>query len=148
MALVNRKVLLLYDLPGASLWHERLILQHVSNEDYVVATPDLDVFVETISLSNEDLKGLRILPRSGAMPAGLRAGGQYIDCPPCKPLEWQQLVPSPLLLPRKGFRPGQALALTRRQLLVMPLPLQSLKTMAGLQRKLLVAASMGIMCLG
>ena len=77
MALVNRKVLLLYDLPGASLWHERLILQHVPNEDYVVATPDLDVFVETISLSNEDLKGLRILPRSGAMPAGLWAGSVY-----------------------------------------------------------------------
>ena len=42
-----------------------------------MATPDLDVFVEALSLSNEDLRGMRILPLNGAMPAGLRAGSVY-----------------------------------------------------------------------
>ena len=53
MALQNRQVLLLYDVGGPDLWHERLVLFHVVQEEYVVATPDLDVFVEDLSLLSQ-----------------------------------------------------------------------------------------------
>ncbi|CAE7239903.1 unnamed protein product [Symbiodinium sp. CCMP2592] len=45
--------------------------------DYAVVTPDRDIFVETLSLANDDLRGLRLLPIGGAMPVGLRGGSVY-----------------------------------------------------------------------
>ena len=66
-----------YDVPGPSLWHERLVLDHLEGEDYAVITPDREVFLETLSLGNEDLRGLRILAPGGAVPVGLRAGSIY-----------------------------------------------------------------------
>ncbi|CAE7713929.1 unnamed protein product [Symbiodinium sp. CCMP2592] len=54
-----------------------LVLQHAVDEDYAVVTPDRDIFVETLSLANDDLRGLRLLPIGGAMPVGLRGGSVY-----------------------------------------------------------------------
>ena len=34
-----------YDVPGPTLWHERLVLHHITNDDYVVASPDSEVFL-------------------------------------------------------------------------------------------------------
>ncbi|CAE7443371.1 unnamed protein product [Symbiodinium sp. CCMP2592] len=73
MDLVNRRALLLYDVPGPTLWHERLLLQRLDGEEFAVLTPDGDVYIEQLSLQNEDLVGLRLLPRGGAMPVGVRA---------------------------------------------------------------------------
>ena len=77
MDLVNRRALLLYDVPGPTLWHERFLLQHLDGEEFAVLTPDGDVYIEQLSLQNEDLIGLRLLPRGGAMPVGVRAANLY-----------------------------------------------------------------------
>ena len=77
MSLVNRRVLVLYDVPGPDLWHERLVLQHIVNEDYVIATPDSDVHYEELSLLNVDLKGIRVKPNANALPVGIAAAAVY-----------------------------------------------------------------------
>ena len=77
MALVNRQVLVLYDVPGPDLWHERLVLQHIDHDDYVVASPDQDVFYEELSLLNVDLKGIRVKPNANTLPAGIAAAQVY-----------------------------------------------------------------------
>ena len=62
MALLNRQVILQYDVPGPDLWHERLVLAHICDEDYVVCTPDREVHYEQLPLLNEDLKLIRVKP--------------------------------------------------------------------------------------
>ena len=60
MALGNSRLLVFYDVPGPSLWHERMVMDHVEGEEYVVATPDQDVYVEELSLGNSDLRALAV----------------------------------------------------------------------------------------
>ena len=40
--------------------NERLILPWVENGEYVVLTPDSDVFIEQLDASNADLTGIRL----------------------------------------------------------------------------------------
>lgn len=40
MALVNRYILVEYDVGGPRLWHERWALEHAGGDSYVVVTPD------------------------------------------------------------------------------------------------------------
>lgn len=77
MALRDRRVLVLYDVGGPDLWHERLVLYHIENEDYVVATPDMDVHYEELSIVNPDLKGIRVKPVRGGYPPGIAAHQVY-----------------------------------------------------------------------
>ena len=77
MALVNRRVFLRYDVGGPALWHERLVLRHVTGESYVVVTPDGDVFIEDLTLANDDLAGLRLGGPGGGHPVGIRAANIY-----------------------------------------------------------------------
>ena len=77
MALLNRQVLVCYDVPGPELWHERLVLEHVTAEEYIVATPDRDVYCEQLSLLNDDLKGIRVKPSPNALPGGINPGLVY-----------------------------------------------------------------------
>eukprot|EP00973_Karenia_brevis_P039176 5411326-Karenia_brevis.AAC.1 len=62
----------MYD--GDDEWHERLLLGHVRDNNYVVATPTFDVFVETIDAGNPDLSSIRIGPAGGGLPLGVDAG--------------------------------------------------------------------------
>ena len=71
MSLLNRRVLVLYDVPGPDLW------QFIAGEDYVVATPDSEVHYEELSLLNSDLKGIRVKPNARALPAGVAAAQVY-----------------------------------------------------------------------
>ena len=77
MALLNRQVLVCYDVPGPELWHERLVLEHVTAEEYIVATPDRDVYCEQLSLLNDDLKGIRVKPSPNALQGGINPGLVY-----------------------------------------------------------------------
>ena len=77
MALVNRHVLVEYDVGGATLFHERWAVEHVRNDEYVVITPDEDVYVEELGLFNSDLRSVRVRPGNGALPAGVAAGQVY-----------------------------------------------------------------------
>ena len=77
MALANQRIFLRYDVPGPELWHERLVLAHARNEDYAVATPDSDVYIEQLSLLNRDLRGMRARGPGGGLPVGIRAVNTY-----------------------------------------------------------------------
>ena len=77
MALQGRFVLLQYDVGGPQLWHERQVLQHVQGDNYIVLTPDGDVYMEELGLLNADLRTIRVRPRPGVAPQGIRAGQIY-----------------------------------------------------------------------
>lgn len=77
MALVNRLVLVQYDVPGPILWHERMVLSHIVDEDYIVCTPDQDVHYEQLSILNDDLRGIRVRPGPGQLPPGIQPGQVY-----------------------------------------------------------------------
>ena len=77
MALIHRHMLLQYDVPGPILWHERLVLEHAYGEFYAIVTPDKDVYVEELSVVNDDLRGLRARPSPGVLPAGIRVHQVY-----------------------------------------------------------------------
>lgn len=77
MALLNRRVLVQYDVGGPVLWHERLPLEHLGVDDYVVVTPDRDIYVEELSVVNSDLRGIRVPARAGAVPAWIAAHEIY-----------------------------------------------------------------------
>ena len=77
MALVNRHLLLEYNVGGPRLWHERVALEWVSDENYVVVTPDRDIFVEQLSVLNPDLRSIRVRANPHAVPPGINAGEIY-----------------------------------------------------------------------
>lgn len=56
---------------GFGEWHGRMILDHVASSDYVVATPEFDVFVEQMDGQNADLEGFRVAPTTGGLPVGV-----------------------------------------------------------------------------
>jgi len=77
MSLLNRQVLVLYDVGGTDLWHERLPLEHVTGDGYIVVTPGQDVYYEELGLFNDDLNGIRVRPRPGIDPPGIPAAQIY-----------------------------------------------------------------------
>lgn len=72
-------VYLLYG--GAALWHERIVLAWVTGSTYVVLSPDADLFLEKVDVSNDDLDGLRIGAPGGGLPYGLRGQSIYAFAP-------------------------------------------------------------------
>lgn len=57
----------LYNVLGRDLWHERLALEHIVGEDYVVATLDRDVHFEELSLLNAEMTGIRVKPSPNSL---------------------------------------------------------------------------------
>lgn len=77
MSLVNRFVLVQYDVAGPPLWHERMVIYHLIGDEYVVATPDNDVYVEELSLLSSDLRAIRVKPNQAVLPADINPGEVY-----------------------------------------------------------------------
>lgn len=77
MALVGRTALLEYDVGGPRVIHERMILEHVNQENYVVCTPDRDIYVEELSVSNPDLRAFRLRPAPNQLPPGVAQNQLY-----------------------------------------------------------------------
>jgi hypothetical protein len=77
MALVNRLCLLEYDVGGAQVLHERLVLLHAYDDHYASVTPDGDVYVEEMSAQNAELRSFRIRPAPGVDPPGVIAATVY-----------------------------------------------------------------------
>ena len=75
--LANRQVLVCYDVLGPTLWHERLVLHYITNDDYVVACLDSEVFYEELSLLNPDFEGIRLKLGSNVLLPGINAGEVY-----------------------------------------------------------------------
>jgi hypothetical protein len=78
MALIRpgRRVFVAY-LGYEDLYHERLVLAHVNLTNYVVATPDYDVFTEQLDTANPDLVAFRMATVAGALPLGIQAAQTY-----------------------------------------------------------------------
>ena len=68
--ITGERVLLDYG-EAAEPWHERLLLRKVAANDWVVLTPDMDVYVEEIAVP--PLGGVRHIAVDGALPFGLGA---------------------------------------------------------------------------
>ena len=66
-----------YDVPGLRVVHEGWMVAHVEGEDYIVVTPDEDIFCETMSVLNDDLRAFRARPGHGRLPAGVAANVVY-----------------------------------------------------------------------
>ena len=77
MALVNRTALLEYDVAGPVVIHERAILQHVVGDEHVVLTPDRDIYIEEMSVTNDDLRSFRLRPAPGRLPPGVAQAQVY-----------------------------------------------------------------------
>ena len=71
------EVLVNYGAADGGLWHTRWVLDHVRFNEYVVASPDYDIFTEELSMQNLDLEGLRLRPPGGGMPPGLAGAPVY-----------------------------------------------------------------------
>lgn len=75
--LTNRYALVEYDIPGPNVVHERWILDHIKNSDYVVVTPDRDIYVETMDVTNDDFRAFRIRPAPNVLPPGVDPAEVY-----------------------------------------------------------------------
>jgi hypothetical protein len=62
---------------GQGEWHQRLVLGHVQGTNYVVMTPDHDIFVEQLDASNPDLEGFRVQAIGGGHPVGIPPAQVY-----------------------------------------------------------------------
>lgn len=77
MSLTGRYVLVEYDVGGAVVLHERWAVEHVAGDDYIIITPDEDVYCEELSILNQDLRSIRVRPAPGVLPAGVVAAQVY-----------------------------------------------------------------------
>jgi hypothetical protein len=59
------------------LYHERLVLAHVNLTNYVVATPDYDVYTEQLDSANPDLVSFRLAAVPGVLPIGIDMAQTY-----------------------------------------------------------------------
>lgn len=62
---------------GDAEYHERLIGGHVERDEYLVVTPDMDMYAEQLSGNNPDLFALRMGGAGGLLPFGIQAGDVY-----------------------------------------------------------------------
>lgn len=76
--LTGRIALLEYNVPGPVVIHERLVLDHIADDDYIVCTPDRDIFCEQLSVQNPDLRSFRLRIQQGnRLPPGVVPGQVY-----------------------------------------------------------------------
>lgn len=76
--LTGRIALLEYNVPGPIVIHERLVLDHIADDDYIVCTPDRDIFCQQLSVQNPDLRSFRLRIQQGnRLPAGVAPGQVY-----------------------------------------------------------------------
>ena len=64
----------LYDTPGAQLWHQRLVLGAIAGSlatRPIVATPDADVYEEALGELSDDNSAVRWSDRYWPPPAGV-----------------------------------------------------------------------------
>lgn len=78
--LTNRLALLEYDVGRPVVIHERLLLDHVRGDEYVICTPDRDIYTELlISPENPDLRSFRLRPAPNQLLPGVAAAQVYGD---------------------------------------------------------------------
>ena len=73
----GRIILVHYDIPGDLTWHARVVLSHVIGGEWVILTPDGDIYVEDISSTSLDIDSWRIFDPTGPIPPGVNAAHVY-----------------------------------------------------------------------
>lgn len=73
---VGSRVFVAYD-GDEGLYHERLILGHVQAGEYMVMSPDADVYVEQLDRGNVDLVSIRAVGPDGLLPFGIGPDNSY-----------------------------------------------------------------------
>jgi hypothetical protein len=76
LLLPGRRVFIAY-AGYEDLYHERLVLAHVNLTNYVIATPDFDVYTEQLDISNMDLASLRLDTLVDGLPVGVNLSQTY-----------------------------------------------------------------------
>lgn len=77
MSLVGKRILVEYNVGGLRLYYERLVVEWIREETYVVVMPDRDIYAEDLSISNPDIRTLKMKPSDRGLPAGVVAGEVY-----------------------------------------------------------------------
>lgn len=77
MSLVGKRILVEYNVGGLRLYYERLVVEWIREETYVVVMPDRDIYAEDPSISNPDIRTLKMKPSDRGLPAGVVAGEVY-----------------------------------------------------------------------
>eukprot|EP00973_Karenia_brevis_P053901 7487213-Karenia_brevis.AAC.1 len=67
----GQRILLPFE--GEALWHERLLLSHISKGKWIVMTPDEEVQIQDLS----DIGRFRLVKPDGSLPLGIRRGHSY-----------------------------------------------------------------------
>ena len=57
--------------------HERLVLGHVSDSDHIIATPDRDIYCETLDAANPDVNSIFHGGARGGLPRRIAAANVY-----------------------------------------------------------------------
>lgn len=57
--------------------HTRLVIEHIENQDYIIGTPDLDCYCETLDPSNPDYTSFHVAGAGGAVPVGVNPAHVY-----------------------------------------------------------------------
>ena len=66
---VGTEALIRYNVGGPVVWHKRLLLAQVHQTEWIVVTPDFDLFAEERSAGlNADVIGIRLLAAGGGVP--------------------------------------------------------------------------------
>ena len=79
MARAGEYLLVVCDVPGREVWHERLVTAADAWRPglYSDVTPDRDNYVEELSMATVDVSGVRSLERQGTTPPGVRDAAIY-----------------------------------------------------------------------
>eukprot|EP00930_Biecheleria_cincta_P018533 TRINITY_DN14403_c0_g1_i2.p1 TRINITY_DN14403_c0_g1~~TRINITY_DN14403_c0_g1_i2.p1 ORF type:complete len:266 (+),score=21.49 TRINITY_DN14403_c0_g1_i2:54-851(+) len=62
---------------GFDSWHERIALSHVHQNEWIVATPDFDLYSEQLDAQNVDFDGIRIQTQDNVFSLGIPPGRAY-----------------------------------------------------------------------
>jgi len=69
---VGAEALVRYDVAGEVVWHKRLLLAQVHQTEWIVVTPDWDLYAEELNpVLNDDVTSVRMLRPGGIIPPGV-----------------------------------------------------------------------------
>ncbi len=71
------QVLVFYNDPTETKWHARILLALIHADDWIILTPDGDIYAEQISGGNPDLIAWRPMELDGSLPIGIVVGQVY-----------------------------------------------------------------------
>ena len=69
--LKGKYIFVQYDIPGEDLWHQRLALSHVTGGEWVILTPDGDLYSEDLGSGSQDISAWRLGEPFGSFPFGV-----------------------------------------------------------------------------